>query len=170
VNTPQVAKMQLGMWHGALSSMMGDCGDDVLNKEPNGTVTSISSIYAHIVFGEDVIVNGMLQGKPTVYESGNWDGKASVQSPGQPYMRQDWAQTVKMDFPKFQEYAQAVFAATDAYLDTVSDADLQKKIQTPAGEQTVEWAIATLLATHAPQHAGEIAALKGVEGLKGLPF
>ncbi|MGB2694486.1 MAG: DinB family protein [Dehalococcoidia bacterium] len=170
MNAAQTAKVQLGMWHGALSSMMGECSPEVLNKNPDGTVTSIASIYAHTVFAEDTIVHGMLQGKPTLYQTGGWDGKASVASTGDPTMNPDWAKTVKMDYPAFRDYASAVFAATDAYLDNVSDADLQKKVQTPAGEQTAEWTIAAILATHAPQHAGEIAALKGVEGMKGLPF
>lgn len=170
MNTPQAIRVQLGMWHGALGSMMGECNSDVLNKNPDGTVTSIASIYAHTVFAEDWIVHDMLQGKPMVYQTGGWDGKASVAFPGDASLNPDWAKTVKMDYSAFQEYANAAFAATDAYLAGLSDADLQNKVQTPIGEQTVEWAVAAILGTHAPQHAGEIAALKGVEGMKGLPF
>jgi hypothetical protein len=75
-----------------------------------------------------------------------------------------------MDLPKFQEFAKAVYANTDAYLATLSDADLERKIQGPAGETTLGWFLTTILATHFPGHAGEIAALKGVQGMKGLPF
>mgnify|MGYP001567826195 CR=1 FL=1 len=100
-----------------------------------------------------------------------WEAKTGVSASGpQPSINHEWAKTVKMDYPKFQEYANAVFANTDSYLANLSDADLEKKIQTPIGEQTIGWAVTTLLGTHAPQHIGEIAALKGVQGLKGLPF
>ena len=171
MNSPATARQQLAFWHGALNGVMGDCDNERLNKQlPGATVTSIASIYAHMVFAEDVIVNGMLQGKPPIYPQDGWEAKTGVAFPGIPPSLGDWAKSVKMDLPKFQEYAKAVFANTDSYLAGVPESDLERKIQTPIGEQTVEWAIVTLLATHAPQHIGEIAALKGVQGLKGLPF
>lgn len=166
-----VARSQLGFWHGTCGAIMGDCGEALNKQLPNATITSIASVYAHMVFAEDAIVNGMLQGKPPMFQSDGWEAKTGVSASGtQPSISPEWAKTVKMDYPKFQEYANAVFANTDSYLANLSDADLEKKIQTPIGEQTIGWAVTTLLGTHAPQHIGEIAALKGVQGLKGLPF
>ncbi|MEX0786223.1 MAG: DinB family protein [Dehalococcoidia bacterium] len=169
MNSAQAVQQQLGFWHGALDNVMGDCGD-ALNKElPGATVTSIAAIYAHLVFAEDTIVNGMIQGKPPIYPQDGREATTGVPFPGNPGMG-DWAKGLQMNYPAFQEYAKEVFANTDVYLSAVSEADLQKKVQTPAGEQPVEWVVVTLLGTHAPQHIGEIAALKGVQGLKGLPF
>ena len=169
-----VARQQLGFWHGTCGAIMGDCGDSLNKQLPNATITSIGSIYAHMVFAEDGIVNGMLQGKTPIFHSDGWQAKTGVSWPGDPgsppSINGGWAKSTKMDYPKFQEYADAVFANTDSYLANLSDADLEKKIQTPIGEQTIGWAVTTLLGTHAPQHIGEIAALKGVQGLKGLPF
>ena len=165
-----VARSQLGFWHGACGAIMGDCGEALNKQMPNATITSIGSIYAHMVFAEDAIVNGMLQGKPMLYESDGWEAKTGVKSPGMPPSVGEWAKTVKMDYPKFEEYAKIVFANTDSYLANVSDAELEQKTQTPIGEQTKGWVVVNLLGTHAPQHAGEIAALRGVQGLKGLPF
>jgi hypothetical protein len=166
-----VARSQLGFWHGTCGAIMGDCGE-ALNKQVQGaTITSIASVYAHAVMAEDGIVNGMLQGKAPMFHSGGWEAKTGVKFPGETAaINVDWAQSMKMDYPKFQEYAKAVFANTDSYLANLSDADLEKKVQTPIGEQTIGWAVTTLLGTHFPQHAGEIAALKGVQGMKGLPF
>jgi hypothetical protein len=163
---------QLAFWHGTLGPILGDCGSEVLNKQlPDGTITSIASIYAHIVWSEDAIVQAMLQGKPALYQSDGWEAKTGIPYPGMPpSMNPEWANKLKMDLGPFQEYAKAVFAATEAYVGGVSDAELSRKVPTPIGEQTVEWVVATLLGTHAPQHIGEIAALKGVHGLKGLPF
>ncbi len=170
MNVQTAVQQQLGFWHGILDGMVAECGPDVFNKNlPGATIGSIASTYAHIVFAEDAIVHGMIQGKPTLCESQNWGSKIGVANPGNT-MTLDWAKGVKMDLPSFQQYAKAVYASTDAFLAAVTDADLQRKVQGPAGEQTVEWALATILATHLPSHAGEIAALKGVQGLKGLPF
>lgn len=171
MNTQQTVKLQNALWQGSVAGMMGDCEDGVLHKTlPQATVTSIASIYAHAIFAEDFITQGMLQGKPPIYKTDGWEAKAGVPMPATPEMNAEWAATVKMDVGAFCEYAKAVHAATNAYLDGVSDADLQAKVQTPAGEQNKEWIVANLLGTHLAQHAGEIAALKGVQGLKGLPF
>ena len=164
-----VARSQLGFCHGTCGAIMGDCGEALNNQVQGATIASIGSIYAHMVFAEDAVINGMLQGKPMMYQSDGWEAKTGVPFPGDADAG-DWAKTLKMDYPKFQEYAKAVFANTDSYLANLSDADVEKKVQTPIGEQTIGWAVTTLLGTHFPQHAGEIAALKGVQGLKGLPF
>ncbi|OGO51103.1 MAG: hypothetical protein A2148_07030 [Chloroflexi bacterium RBG_16_68_14] len=172
MNVQSAARQQLTLWHGILDQMLADCSEEVLNKNlPEATITSIASIYAHIVFSEDFIVQGMLQGKPTVYHAQGWEPKLGVQMPGPPpFLSLEWGQAAKIALPSFQEYAKVVRAASDSYLAGLSDSELESKVNTPAGEQTVAWALAALLGTHAPQHAGEIAALKGVQGLKGLPF
>jgi hypothetical protein len=170
VNSQQAVAQQLGFWHGALNGIMGDCGD-ALNKPVEGaTINSIAAVYAHIVCSEDMIVNGMCKGEPPMFKADKWQGNIGVSFPGdQPFMG-DWGKSYKMDYAKFKEYAEAVFANTDQYLANVTDAQLQEKTQSPIGEQTKEWVITVLLGTHLPQHTGEIAALKGVHGLKGLPF
>lgn len=164
-------QQQLAFWHGTLDPIMGDCSPEVLNKNlPDATISSIGSIYAHIAWSEDAIVNGMLQGKPAMYQTDGWEAKTGVPFPGDASLNPQWTKAFKMDAAKFRDYAKAVFANTESYVGNLSDGDLARKVQTPIGEQTVEWAIATLLGTHLPQHIGEIAAVKGVQGLKGLPF
>lgn len=169
MNAQETVRQQLGFWHGTLDSMLADCGDKLNTRLP-GTIDSIAAIYAHMVFAEDGIVNGMFQGKPLIYMAEGWEAKTGVKHPGGPMQNTDWASQVKMDLPQFKEYAKAVYASTDAYLANLPDAELDRKIQGPIGETTVGWFLTTILATHFPGHAGEIAALKGVQGMKGLPF
>jgi hypothetical protein len=172
MNLQEGVRQQLGFWHGTLDSMMAECGGDVLHKAvPGSTTSNIAVIYAHTVIAEDAIVHGMLQGTSPLFESGGWAAKTGVPSPGVPPMQTpEWAAGVKMNLGVFQEYAKAVYTATDAYVGGLSDAELDRKVQGPIGETTVGWMVAALMATHFPQHAGEIAALKGVHGMKGLPF
>ncbi|MEX1253188.1 MAG: DinB family protein [Dehalococcoidia bacterium] len=170
MNVQSAVQMQLNSWHSVLDSMVSECDAEALGKEmPGATVTSIGSVYAHIVLSEDGIVNGLCQGKPTVYETGGWKDTIDIPFDGT-VLSPDWARGLKLDVATFREYAKAVYTATDAYIANLPDAELERKVQTPIGEQTVGWALVALLATHLPQHAGEIAALKGVQGLKGLPF
>ena len=152
--------------------MLTDCEEELLNRNPpDATITSIASIYAHIVFGEDAIIRALFQGKPVLYQDQGWASKTGVPFPGfPPTISPEWAATVKMDLPAFQAYARAVFAAEDAYLAGVSGAEFGRKVTGPFGEQTIGSVLVNVLGTHAAQHAGEIAALRGVQGLKGLPF
>jgi len=171
MKTQSALQQQLAMGHDILAQTVGGCSEDALNKNlPGATITSIGSIYAHAVFGEDAIVQGMLQGKPPVYQAQGWAGKLSVDMPSDPSMTPDWGKSVKMDLATFCDYAKAVYAATDAFVAGLSDADLDRKLETGfAGEQTVAWVLG-MCVNHVDTHTGEIAALKGVQGLKGLPF
>jgi hypothetical protein len=172
MNVQESVRAQLGLWHGTLESIMSDCSDEVVSKKvADANIESIGAIYAHIVFGEDFLVNGMLQGKPTLYERDGWQDKLGISEPGAPpAITDEWAKTVRIT-PAFKEFAKAVFAETDAYLAGASDAEMDREMQTQYfGKQKVGWLASTILGTHAPGHAGEIAALKGVQGLKGLPF
>ncbi|HXJ79506.1 MAG TPA: DinB family protein [Candidatus Methylomirabilis sp.] len=165
-------RQQLAGSHDILEQTIADCSQEVLDKNlPGATINSVGSIYAHTIFSEDGILHGMLQGKPPIYKTQGWAARTNVQMPEQPEFSPEWARAVRMKLPAFREYAKAVYAATDAYLAGLSDADLERKVQTGfVGEQTVAFVIGNVLAWHAAQHTGEIAALKGVQGLKGLPF
>ena len=66
--------------------------------------------------------------------------------------------------------AGAVAAATDDFLANATDEELNKEVDSPVGKQPFITFFANIALTHAAGHWGEIAALKGVQGLKGLPF
>lgn len=61
-------------------------------------------------------------------------------------------------------------AATDAFLLEAPDDLLEKAMETPMGEQRAIDMLANVGVAHAASHWGEIAALRGVQGEKGLPF
>lgn len=155
----------------ALDGTVADCTDDSLHLNLDGArISNIASIYAHAVFSEDGIINGMLQGKAPIFHADGWGAKLSVQMPTNPAMDVEWGREVRMELPLFREYAKAVFANTEAYVAGMSDQEFERKITAFGGERMVGWIVANILGTHAPTHMGEIAALKGVQGLKGLPF
>jgi hypothetical protein len=165
-------KQLLAGGHDILEQTVADCAPETLHKNlPGATITNIGSIYAHIVFSEDMIIQGMLQQKPPVYQAQGWATRTNVAMPAAPMMSVEWGKSVRMELASFREYAKAVYAATDAYIGTLSDAGLQRKVDTGfVGEQTVAFILANICSWHVAEHGGEIAALKGVQGLKGLPF
>jgi hypothetical protein len=156
--------------HSIMEDTVGDTPPDVLHRtEPGGTIGAIAGIYAHVVFSEDRQIHVTLQGKPTLLESGDWADKINVRPP-EGRMDLEWRSNLKMDLPAFQEYARAVYAATDAYLGTLSATDLDRKFEQNGREQVTGTFLFNVVATHSPIHLGEIAAWKGFSGLKGLPF
>jgi hypothetical protein len=67
------------------------------------------------------------------------------------------------------DYLQQVRAATDAYLAGVTPEELDRIVQI-AGQDRPVAQVFVLLVVHSAAHTGEISALKGVSGAKGLPF
>ncbi len=113
----------------------------------------------------------MLQEKPALCQAAGWEAKTGVPVPSAPTaMWTEWGSDIRMNLAPFQEYAKSVYGATDSYITGLSDDDLDKKVQGPMGETTVGWMIDIVVASHYIGHAGEVAALKGVHGAKGLPF
>lgn len=165
-------RQQLAGYHDILEQTIADCTQATLDRNlPDATITSIGSIYAHLVFSEDGIIQGMLQKKPPVYEAQGWAARLSVAMPTGAAFDPTWGRSVRMHLPSFREYARAVYAATDAYVAGLGPADLVQKVDTGfVGEQTVAFVLGNIVAWHVAEHNGEIAALKGVQGLRGLPF
>ncbi len=172
MNVQTAIQQQLAGAHGTIRSMVQECDAQTLNRTlPNATIGSIASVYAHLVFAEDVFVHARFQEIEPLYLAQGWQAKASVPFPGiPPAITPEWVASVRMDLTTFQPYADAVFAATERYVADLADADLERKIKGATGEYPLGWALSVLIAQHAAAHSGEIAALKGVQGLKGLPF
>jgi hypothetical protein len=172
MTTLEILRQQLSGYHDILEQTVGDCGQETLDKNlPQATITNIGSIYVHVVVGEDEMLHGMLQGKPGLYRGQGWAKRTGVEAPPMGEFPPEWARKVRLNLPVFREYAKAVYGATDAYIARLSDSGLARKVQTGfIGEQSVAFVISNILGWHIAEHTGEIAALKGVQGLKGLPF
>ena len=171
--TPQgLLRQQLAGHHDILEQTIADCAQQTLDRNlANATITNIGSIYAHIIFSEDGIIQGMLQKKPLVHQSQGWASRLNVAMPSSPTFDPTWGRAVRMHLPSFREYAKAVYAASDAYVSSLGPADLERKVDTGfVGEQTVGYVLGNIAIWHVAEHNGEIGALKGAQGLKGLPF
>src|SRR3989304_8983407 len=115
-------QQQMQALHGTMEARIGDCPPDALTRKlPGATINSIGAIYAHTIFGEDGLLNGLVRGETPVYFAGGWAPKVGLEMP-QGSMEPDWAVTPAIKL--FCRYAAAVYEATDQDLATVSDAEL----------------------------------------------
>lgn len=162
-------RQQMESLHGTLEAAIGDCAPETVAKKlPGAKINSIGAIYAHTIFGEDGLLNGLIRGSAPVYFAGGWADKIGLEMP-QGSMEPDWEITLDLDV--FRQYAAAVYAATDEYLANASDADFEKVVDAGfAPAMPVQSFVANILAWHVATHQGEISALKGVQGLEGLVF
>ncbi len=157
-------RAQLKGAHDWLEGTLVDVTDEVANTLSEGNVASIGANYAHVVTAEDYFVNGLLTGGMPIMMSSS----AGISVPPPFGGWAEWGRTVHVDIATQQAYAQQVYAATDAWLATKSDADLSVEAETPIGKMPLG-AFIGLWILNAHTHAGEISCLKGLRGMKGYP-
>lgn len=156
--------------HNWYQGTVADVTEAQANVVPAGVTHPIGELAAHIVQGEDRIVNQMLQGKPTIWERDGWSAKLGGM-PELVYHDTATARSVKVNPKSLQGYTQAVYASVDSYLDGLQPADLDREVDMgPGGKMTVADLLTNILCGNTFAHTGEISALKGLQGAKGYPF
>ena len=161
----------LTMAYSIFDGVLNDVPADVMDKKlPDWNINAPSAIATHIVFSEDFIVNGMIRGQAPLFASGGFAEKLGQGMPSGPQDLFSWVERVQPPFAALSDYMLALRESTKSYISAASDAELERVVQGPVGSTTVAGVLGGLLCYHTAGHTGEIAALKGVQGLKGLPF
>jgi hypothetical protein len=176
VTALQLLKDQLKDARTTFEGTTADIKEEDLHKDPGGKAFSLAATYAHLAFSEDVIVHGMMQGKPSLADT-TWKDKTGASSPMPPMdenwtaANEKWSKSVTVKLPQLRKYVQAVFKDTDDYINSLKDADLEKEIDLGSwGKKTLANMIAGFIIAHINSLSGEISALKGIHGSKGYPF
>jgi hypothetical protein len=147
---------------------MNDLTDEVIHYEPGGTSNTIAQLLAHMVTGQDLLIQDKIRGGgKTLHESG-WAQKSGVPADRSLIWQRDaW----RMDLPGFDAYVRAVLANSRQYIESLTPAMLDEEHAWIRGpEQPVYRLMQTIFINHALGHCGEISTLKGIQGLKGLPI
>jgi hypothetical protein len=144
--------------------------------KPSGQANSIGANFAHVVLRQDLCVNALLKGGAALALS-SWAGRTGISEPAigpvpeSPRFADDhdWAERVQVDLSQLREFARAVFAATDGYLSTLDEGDLDNLVDLSMlgfGRQPVSYLLNANLA-NANHHCGEISFAKGLRGAQG---
>jgi len=149
--------------------VMKDMTPELFNWAAPGTANTISATFLHFTNVEDIFIQKIILNMPSVWESGNWSEKTGLQKP--PSIGEDWSQFKHRQvlIQPLLDYQAAVWAATDTYLATLKAEDLDRMVKFAGGERTVADML-ILMISQSHNHIGEIAALKGVQGAKGIPI
>jgi hypothetical protein len=150
---------------------MGELTPDQLHYGPPGRALPAGAAYAHVIFSEDIMVQSW-KGERPLFESGVETG-ASEPHPN--FMAEGtdwgqypaWTQRVRFELPLLKAYAQQVYANTDYWLASLTDADLDRVDEYT--QKSMAFLISRGLVGHCDNLAGEISAVKGLQGLQGYP-
>jgi hypothetical protein len=168
---------RVGHWY--LDGTMADVTPEQAHYAPPGRANPLGATYAHVLCSEDMIVNAMLRQAAPLSASSH-AGKTGLSEPMPMPGTADWsdayaawARRVRIDLDALKGYGADVYAATDAYLATLNDADLERELDLSGvgfGQQKLGWMLNFLVLNHVGTETGEIAVLKGIQGAQGYPF
>ncbi len=144
---------------------MKDMTVEQFNWTPPGTANPISAIFVHFLNSEDSFVQTLMQGKPKLWDEGGWAEKTGVKVP--PGYSGGWEEVKQLTLAlePMLAYQQAVRAATEAYLEKLTPAELDRVVKSARGERSVA-SMFIHVVNHALIHSGEIGALKGIQAGK----
>lgn len=168
-----VLKSAFGGAHMWYQGTVVDVTEAQANTVPPAVLHPISELMAHILHCEDFMVNTAIQGKRSLWERDGWGAKLGGE------MVVDLPVPVKgrayrCDPKAMANYAEAVFANTGAFLDSLKDSDLKRNLELVQfgfpNNMSLGVFLTTMLLGNTYAHTGEISALKGLLGAKGYPF
>lgn len=133
---------------------------------PPGVTNPIGTTLLHVLTDEDRLIQSVLQGKPSLWETGRWYEQIGVIS--LPVRGHDWTgvDLTSLQAPALFAYVQVIELATATYLHLLHDTDLEEQVEVYGQERARAEALFSII-IHNTSHAGEIAALKGLQGMRG---
>ncbi len=130
---------------------------------PGSATNTTGATFLHAYASEDEIVHQLLN-RATIFVTGGWRDRLGYDP------ETVWSFDGRQDPGLLLAYAREVSAATTEYLASLGPEALDRAIETRRGPRPLAARISVYLVVHKFQHLGEIAALLGCQGIKGLPF
>lgn len=168
MNQREMVRSHYGFAQDNLETSIGRCSPELLTKTIEGTLTNpIGATYAHTIITQDLILVSRVLGRQAVYHESGIGEKLGFDLPESPVISQDWSTGFSFEMEPLREYAAAVRATIDGYLESAPEDDLQAEMPFGPEPRTKLWVIGTLGIWHIASHQGEIAALMGLENVQG---
>jgi hypothetical protein len=170
MHATQFLRFQFQFAHNWLEGTLQGVNSEVAHWNPGDKVHPIGAQYVHIVTTEDFMINQVLSNSTPLMASTYADKPGFNEAPPMGN-RDEWAKRVSVNMDEVFTYGKAVFAATDAYLLSISEDDLDTPLDLSMigmGMQTVGFLL-NLLLLNIYVHSGEISFTKGLQGLVGYP-
>jgi uncharacterized damage-inducible protein DinB len=150
-----------------VDNAMNDLTDEVVNYQPGGTANTIAQLLAHMVTGQDLLINDRIGGGSSLHDSG-WAARTGIPLERSLIWQRDaW----KLDLAGFDAYRKQIAERVESTFAALTRADLDREIDWLRGiRRPLPLMTQTVFINHGMGHCGEISAIKGMQGLKGLPI
>ncbi len=152
--------------HRMIGASLTDLTPEIAHWEPGGTANTIAGLLAHTVFAEDNAINRVLKAGQSLFERDGWAAKTGIPTGRGAIWTKGWT----LELAAFNAYRTAVQESADAWIATYEPAALDREVEWFGGPRSGASLLRGVIITHALGHAGEISALKGIQGLNGLPL
>ena len=162
--------------HEGMREAVSDLTVEEWNTLPTGNGNTIAFLFWHAVRTEDVILRFILQGRPPIWNEGNWHERFNLPDRTQGTgMDTEEARALRINDPKlFLVYAGEVWREYEAYLAGITDggAELSARMLKvkPLGEMPAILAIGQVCISHLFTHYGEISLIRGQFNRRGTPI
>ena len=157
-------KHQIASARRELAGVMADATQEMADWTPPGIANSIMTMAVHTLVAQDRTIQLRVQGGPMLLD--DWAPRLNV-PPGFRLL-EDPPEGMKVDLGVLCEYWQAIDAATDGFLATLTGAtELDRTVEGTRGPTMLGHLLSGILVTHVYSHVGEISTLKGIQGARG---
>ena len=171
LNQLEVIQEGLNGMHAMLDKAVAEMTEEQWNARPAGEGVSAFFSLWHYVRTEDNIVNFVAQRRNTVWLKDGWNEHFDLHRTSQGTgMTAEQANAVTLnDAEAWLRYQQAVWAATDEWVASLTLNDLDSEITIkPVPPMTIWQALTGMLLYHGFRHVGEVEHARGLVGLGGL--
>lgn len=154
--------------HGRLDAALSELTDEQIHYRPEGKGNHIAFNIWHFVRTEDDIVQIVVQGKRSIWAEGEFGQKLGleIKSQGTGMSANEAGDIHLPSLSEFLAYQKQVWEATDAYLASIGDAQLDEiRNWGRRGEVPVRQLVGSVVLTHGFGHLGEIQYIRGLQGL-----
>lgn len=160
-------KQTLDFIHRGFKGAPEGLSGEQLHYVPQGQSHSIAWCMWHGARIEDLFFQQIFQGKPSEWDTGAWAAKTGLPEKGfgTGQSNEDAANVHITSLPAFQEYQAKVAELSNAYLSSLSEADLTREVKLGADRtEQLGQSINLHLVIHLNGHRGEINLLRGMLG------
>jgi hypothetical protein len=198
MNTVGLIHFSLSLAFEHLEHLVSDLTQEQADWLPPGNANPIGSLYWHILAYNDQVVHEWCMapfrritieewfeakraglevdmGQAPLRYSAGWQEKVVLAlppaNPEDPYWdARNMREGLQVDLNAMHDYARATAQALQGFVASLAPEDLERSIPTPIGDYKLGPFLEYFVIWHINVHCGEIAALKGCQGLKGYPW
>ena len=148
-------------------AVMDGLTEEQFNWNPPGSANSIRATFVHLVATEDYYINKVLAGGERLWDQQGWGEKIGLSAPPSATHSWDEIHQATLSLVTVLDYARAVREATEAYLLRFTPEELERPVVL-YGRDRIVADVLTRVIVHSALHTGDIAAVRGLQGAKGL--